>query len=600
MLMDTQGTTYKKLMTVLFFSARNVSIVAGLFSLVMCVLLLITYIQLEIHDPLENPVLTSMLEKIEANPDDQVLRDQLRAVDWLARKAYFTGRQQLATGGTMLLVSAAVLISCLIFLFAFKKRFPESPSGSTLNDIWLTNARARKAVALSGAGLAAAALVVVILSHTVWHDYIIEPGTAANDRAITARDGDSASEQDEMQSAQDGTAAQLAQLPYSRAFITNWPNFRGPGGFGIAFTQEAPREWDGLSGSNIKWKVPLPHSGFNSPIVWNHFVFLSGADRQVQEIFCFNAENGELIWSAQADDIPGSPDSSPQVTEDTGYAAPTMATDGEYVFALFATGDLICLDFEGRRIWARNLGVPDNHYGHSSSLLTYKNKLLIQYDQSQGSRVLALDTATGETIWQTARDDVLTSWASPILVPHDNTHQLILQANPFVKAYDPETGRELWSIECLMGEIGASPAYDGGKVFAANQFAVLAAIDLNTEQIVWEAYDDLPDASSPAAGNGYLFVATSYGVVTCYETEQGNVLWQHEFEQGSYSSPVLVGDLVYLMDRTGVTYIFKAGPEFELVASPELGEPSDCTPAFVGGRIYIRGRDHLYCIGEAQ
>jgi outer membrane protein assembly factor BamB len=598
--MDTQSTKHQKLMTILFYSARNVSIVAGLFSLVMCVLLLVTYIQLEIHDPLENPVLTSILQKIEANPDDRDLRDQLRAVDWLARKAYFTGREQLATGGTMLLISTAVLTACLIFLFAFKKRFPESLDGRTFNDIWLKNASARKAVALSGVGLTAAALVIIILSHTVWRDYFIEPGDAVSDREIAARDGDYAPEQDQMQSAQDGTASQLAQLPYSRTFIANWPNFRGPGGFGIAFTREAPREWDGASGSNIKWQVPLPRSGFNSPVVWDNLVFLSEADSQVQEVLCFDAENGEILWSAQVVDIPGSPASPPAVTDDTGYAAPTMATDGEYVFALFATGDLICLDFEGNKIWARSLGVPDNHYGHSSSLLTFNRKLLIQYDQSQGSRVLALDTATGETVWQTARDDVLTSWASPILVSHNNTQQLILQANPFVKAYDPETGAELWSVECLMGEIGASPAYDGGKVFAANQFAVLAAIDLATEQIVWEAYDDLPDASSPAAGNGYLFVATAYGVITCYETEQGSVLWQHEFEEGSYSSPIMVGDLVYLMSRAGVTYIFKAGPEFELVASPELGEPSDCTPAFVGSRIYIRGRDHLFCIGEAQ
>jgi len=598
--MDRQNTKYKKLMTIIFYTTRNVSIVAGLFSLIMCILLLITYIQLEIHDPLDSPALTTLLEKITASPDDQNLRDQIRAVDWLARKAYFTSRQQLVTGGSLLLVSAAVLTACLIILFGFKKRFPDLVQGKALNNIWLKNTLTRKVITLSGAGLAAAALIIVILSHTTWQDYFSDIKTAGAESTPATGNGSRSDESASNQSGLQDSAAQLESLPYSRAFIASWPNFRGPGGFGIAYTKKPPMEWDGTSGSNIVWKVPLPRSGFNSPVVFKDRLFLSCADEQVREVFCFDTANGELIWRKALNDIPGSPAAPPQVSQDTGYAAPTMATDGTYVFALFATGDVICFDFQGQRIWARNLGVPDNHYGHSSSLLTYKNLLLIQYDQSQGSRVLALDSATGETRWETARSQVLTSWASPILINYNNSSQLILQANPYVLAYDPDTGEELWGIECLMGEIGASPAYDNGKVFAANQFSVLAAIDLNTEQIIWEAYDDLPDASSPVAGGGYLFVATAYGVVTCYDTSRGNVLWQHEFEEGSYSSPVIAGDLVYLLNRAGTMYIFRADAEFELVASPELGEPSDCTPAFVNNRIYIRGREHLFCIEEIQ
>ncbi|MBN1798214.1 MAG: PQQ-binding-like beta-propeller repeat protein [Spirochaetales bacterium] len=597
--MDQQSAKYKKLMAMLFYTARNTSVVAGLFSLIMCVLLLTTYIQLEVHDPLDNPVLTSMLEKVTANPDDQALREQLRAVDWLARKAYFTGQQQLAAGGTMLLVGAAVLSACLVFLFAFKKRFPDSLASNKLNNIWLKNTAARKVIALSGAGLAAAAVIIVILSHTLWRDYFPEMRASGGDSAGAA-DKNTSSENSQNDSIGQGAAAQLQSLPYSQTFISNWPNFRGPGGFGVAYTQKAPLRWDGAAGINIAWKVALSRSGFNSPIVWEDRLFISAADGQTQEVLCYDAGNGELLWQGQVNAIPGSPAVPPQITEDTGYAAPTMATDGSSVFALFATGDIICFDFQGQRRWARNLGMPDNHYGHSSSLLTYKNLLLIQYDQSQGSRVLALDTATGETVWETARSDVLTAWSSPILINYNNSSQLILQANPYVQGYDPDTGQELWRVECLMGEIGASPAYDNGMVFAANQFAVLAAIDLNTEQIVWQAYDDLPDASSPAAGNGHLFVATAYGVVTCYDTGRGDVLWQHEFEEGSYSSPVIVGDLVYLLNRAGTMYIFRAGSEFELLAAPELGEPSDCTPAFVNNRIYIRGRNHLFCIEETE
>ena len=149
------------------------------------------------------------------------------------------------------------------------------------------------------------------------------------------------------------------------------------------------------------------------------------------------------------------------------------------------------------------------------------------------------------------------------------------------------------------GEVGPSVCYVDKKVFAVNEYAKLAAIQLEgTPHISWEYEDDLSEASSPVATEEFIFMASSYGTVTCFETTSGEVLWTHEFDEGFYSSPILVGENVFLMDHDGVTHVFKVSREFESIADNELGEKSDTIPAFMHGNIYIRGAENLYCIGN--
>jgi outer membrane protein assembly factor BamB len=358
----------------------------------------------------------------------------------------------------------------------------------------------------------------------------------------------------------------------------------------------APTEWDGQSGSGVLWSTEIPKPGFNSPVVWGARVFLSGADEQGQEIYCLDAAGGELLWRHPVDEVPGSPAELPDVTPDTGYAAPTMSTDGRRAYAIFATGDVVALDMAGERLWARNLGVPQNHYGHSSSLLTYGDLLIVQYDHEGGARLLGLDAVSGETVWETERM-VMTSWSSPILAYTGSRPEVVLNANPIVAAYDPLTGGELWQVECMYGEVGPSPAYLDGLVYAANQFAQLVAIDVRSREILWEVYDDLPDASSPLAVEGYLYVPTSYGYLSCLDAVSGDTLWTHDFGGSSYSSPIYAAGKIYWMDSSGVMHIMQSGGEFVPLADPVIGEPSWAVPAFTEGRIYIRGEQRLYCVG---
>jgi len=387
-------------------------------------------------------------------------------------------------------------------------------------------------------------------------------------------------------------------VPYAANYANNYPAFRGPGGNGIAFQENLPIAWNGETGENIRWKTEIPLPGFNSPIVWDNRLFITGGNKNERAVFCYDTETGDLLWKGKVENVPGTLSEIGDIPDYTGYAASTAATDGKYVYAIFANSDVAAFNFEGKMIWARNLGEIDNHYGYSSSLITYNGKLIIQWDQRNVAKVMALAAETGETVWETVRD-VKISWASPVILSTLAGPQLVLAADPYVIAYNPDSGEELWKLQCLSGEVGPSVAGNMEMVFALNEYASLVGIQLGNEpEVVWEDYDYLSDVPSPVATDEFLIVTTSYGVFACYDTQTGEKLWESEIDNSVYSSPVIADGKVFMTDKQGITHIFKAAGEFVSIGEAPLGEGSVCTPAFANGHIFIRGEKHLFCISN--
>jgi outer membrane protein assembly factor BamB len=551
--------------------AKRVAIVAIIFATLLSVLMIANYIQTTSVDPLNSKALAQLMLQLQQNPEDLELKEQIRALDLLARKAYFTHQWQLRTGGYLLFAFVLAFLISLKHMRSLRASLPNLTDRDSPTDTWENTLLSRKSVVYGGLGLFALAFVLGVLSE----NSLTSAGPGVSSAAAPAGD-----------------------FPGIEEIRENWPGFRGPEGIGIAYQTSVPTEWDGAEGKNILWKISLPHPGFNSPILWGRKIFLSGADRVTQAVYCIDADSGEMTWQTELNDIPGSPPERPNTTEDTGLAASTLTTDGRRVFAIFATGDMACLDYEGKRLWAKNLGMPDNHYGHASSLISYQDLVLVQYDQNIGGRLLALDAATGNQVYEVERETAI-SWASPILVNTGSRDELILNSNPFVISYDPRSGRELWRVRCMQGEIAPSPAYAEGMVYVVNEYARLAAIKLGPEpEVAWEYLDDLSEVSSPLAAKGLVLMPASYGTVTCLDAATGEQLWFQDFDEGFYSSPILVGDNVFLMDMMGVMYIFKADREYQLVGRCELGERAMTIPAFMHNRIYIRGEKHLFCIGN--
>jgi outer membrane protein assembly factor BamB len=382
--------------------------------------------------------------------------------------------------------------------------------------------------------------------------------------------------------------------------FANWPSFHGPQGSGVTTFPSAPTSWDGPSLKNIAWKTPVPLPGQNSPIVWADRVFLSGATADKQEVFCFNLNTGALLWRRtvagpfHGDDV--------QPAEDAGFAPNTLATDGRRVYALFPTGDLAAFDLDGKALWSKNLGKPDSTYGLAASLATHLDRVIVQFDQGADekkstSALYCLDGASGNEIWKTRRQ-LPSSWCSPIVIyPENNVGkaQIVCAGRPWLIAYDPANGHELWKAELLEAEVAPSPVFAGDKVFVANEGAVAAAVTLEGK-VLWKAEDGLPDIVSPLATKDFLLTTTTSGMLACYNADNGEKRWEHDLEASVYASPILVGNLVYLLDTKGTMHIFEALPGFKEIDTPAIHEEVAGSPALVAGKIIIRGKKNLYCI----
>lgn len=598
--------------------AKRVMQIAGIFTAFVSLVLLINYAQLKKHKPLESETLTLLVEQLKEDPRNDKLREEIRDFDLMVRKAYFTSSWQVNTGAVLLLIGG------IVFALSLKVytdiRHSIGLPGEEKEDYFSARDKAWKWIAGAGALLFGLSLLASFTSVNYLNTYY--SGALAEDTAPP--DGESVEiieiidttlqaqnpPGDSLQPA--GDAAPLPaeaqpgnavvkskETPYGLADFKKQHNtFRGPMGLGVTYHKNIPVSWDGASGNNVLWKVAVSKPGYNSPVIWGDKIFIAGADEESRIVSCYNRHTGQLLWERKADNIPGSPAKPPKVTEDTGLSASTAAVDGYRVYAIFATGDVIAFDLDGNRIWARNLGVPRNHYGHSSSLFVWNGKLIIQYDTGTGGRMLALNVNDGNTVWDIARANNI-AWSSPILAELNGKVQVVTSTDPNVAGYDVETGEERWKIAAMMGEVGASCAFSDGLVFANNEYASLVAIKPGTApSIVWEKYDYLSEAASPVAYNGLLFLGTSYGVFVCYDALTGEMIYEKELGAPLYSSPMVADGKVYQMDNKGVMHILRADRSGTVIGNPALGEPSYAIPAFAEGRIYLRGSESLYCIGK--
>ena len=280
---------------------------------------------------------------------------------------------------------------------------------------------------------------------------------------------------------------------------------------------------------------------------------------------------------------------------DTGLAASTVATNGKFVCAVFASGDLICADMEGKRVWAKNLGVPDNHYGYASSLLAFGNSLIIQYDNNNSPQVLSLDIATGNERWRKTRTDKI-AWSSPVITYVNNNPQLVLLGNPGFMAYNPNNGEQLWRVDCMTGEVASSPCGADGVVFGASEYATLIAVDATTGKEMWRSNDFLPEVSSLVATKDFVYVATSYGVLASFDAKTGELKHSHELDTEFYSSPMIVEGKLYLFSNHGEMFIFSVNDDFKQLNKFNTGETTFATPAFTDGRVVVRTESKLYCV----
>jgi outer membrane protein assembly factor BamB len=552
---------------------NGISQASAIFTLMVALTMVFGLVQLKIVKPLDSPSLLSVKEQYDRDPSNKEKAEEVRAMDLMARRAYFTSRWQVETGSYLLIAGAVIFILTRRILAGNEKPEPTFPSEKP--DIVIQKKRYRRYLIIAASLITTAA----IISSFILRTSLPEPGRQAS-ITVAAKE----------------TTPGVTSVPTAGG--KNFPFFRGDGSRGIAGGSGYPVEWNGNEGKNIKWKIPVPGKGKNSPVIWGDKLFLTGTRENVLEVYCIDKNKGIILWTGSASDFPGASKDIPESDAEAGMAVPTAAVNGEYVCAIFGNGNLACFDMKGKRIWGKNIGVPKSTYGYSASLLIHEKTLLIQYDSDAKIALKGFDLSTGDLKWETPRPGRAV-WSSPVLGVFEGKTQVIINGNPNVSAYDAVTGAELWSLPGVTGDVAPSLAVNTKLVYAVTDYSILVALKPGKGgSKLWADNAYTPDVSSPVANDQYLFLTTGNGDAACYNAEKGDTAWTHIFNDPFYASPIIGDSKIWMLDRKGIMHIAEAGSKFKLIAESPLGENSDCTPAFSDSRIYIRGKNNLYCISK--
>jgi outer membrane protein assembly factor BamB len=326
-------------------------------------------------------------------------------------------------------------------------------------------------------------------------------------------------------------------------------------------------------------------------------------------VVCLDRRTGKVLWQQVAcEQVPH----EGHHRSDGSFAAPSPVTDGEHVFAYFGSRGLYCYDMDGKLQWSQDFGDMRvaATFGEGSSPAVAGDAVVVNWDHEGDSFIIALDKKTGGTLWKKTRDE-RTSWSTPLVVEHNGRHQVITSASGRIRSYDAATGDLIWECSGMTRNVIPSPVAGDGVVYCISGFqgSSLMAIrlgstgDLNdSEAVVWRHNRSTPYVPSPLLYEGKLyFYASNNGVLSCLDAKSGRVLIEPARVpglRGVYASPVGAGGNVYLVGREGATVVIKNTGELDVLATNELDDRFDASPAIAGGELFLRGREHLYCIAR--
>ena len=407
----------------------------------------------------------------------------------------------------------------------------------------------------------------------------------------------------------------------------NWPQWRGPAGTGVSGEKDLPIAWNEQRG--ILWKIPLPGTGTSTPVVWKDSVFVTCVEADNKLLLLrLDKGDGKVVWKQEVgtteDSREGPRRSKLKVHQYYSVASPSPVTDGKTVIAHFGNGDLAAYDYDGDQLWKRNL--QDDHgaytcwYGHANSPVLFKNQVIsvcLQdsladlQDKPVESYLVSHDLLTGKQRWKVprmtqAKVEECDAYTTPLLTAVGGKEQLVVMGGNQLDAYDPASGKQLWFLPGLFGgRTVNSPTASGDTIFATRGLKKpLVAVrpskagELSPRDIVWQYDEGSPDSCSSVIWNELLFTIGDDGIARCIDLPTGHLQWKQRLK-GGYKASLLAADgRIYFLSIDGTCTVISASPRFDKLLENKLDDETIASPAVSEGRIYIRGKKNLYCIGR--
>jgi outer membrane protein assembly factor BamB len=401
---------------------------------------------------------------------------------------------------------------------------------------------------------------------------------------------------------------------------TGWPEFRGPLGNGHAADQSAGLPLDWSETKNVRWKTPIPHLGWSTPVVLDGQVWVTTATKRGHDFFalCLDAATGEVRFHER---LFHADEPEPLGNGVNCYASPSPAIEPGRVYIHFGSYGTACLDTKAfKTLWQRT-DLPCRHYrGPGSSVILFENLLILTMDGVDRQYLAALDKATGKTVWKTDRTtvwddldskgqpkregDFRKAFSTPLLIEVDGEPQMISSGSKCAFSYDPRTGKELWKVRHTAHTSVLRPVFGAGLVvfFTGLGGPALWAVkpdgrgDVTDTHVAWKVSRDVPKTPSPVVVDGLLYMVSDSGVVTCLDVATGKPVWRERIGGNHAASPVYAGGRLYFSSKQGETTVLKPGRTSEVLATSKLDGGFMASPAVAGDALFLRTRTHLYRI----
>jgi len=374
----------------------------------------------------------------------------------------------------------------------------------------------------------------------------------------------------------------------------DWPQFRGPSANCVSLETNLPHNL--IAKSNIGWQVDLPGEGLSSPIIVGDRVFVtcSGGNRQqTLHVVCYNADDGSKRWERRFWAT-----GRTMCNKKTAVAAPTPASDGKIVAAIFSSNDAVCLDLDGNLLWFRGLGrdYPNasNNLGMSSSLVIVDGIVIAQVEAESDSFVAGLDARTGVNRWKLERTRKA-NWTSPVILQGERP-SVVLQSSDGLTVIEPSTGKTLWQYSDGASSIPSSTPV-GGVLFVPSRGITALQLGARNEvpKQLWRAGQLRPGTASPVVQNGKIFTLSDNGVLTCGDASTGKRQWQLRMKGEFSATPLAAGHLLYCVNEKGLVQVVDISKaEGEIINEHDFAEQILSTPSLSNGSIYFRSRTKLW------
>lgn len=401
-----------------------------------------------------------------------------------------------------------------------------------------------------------------------------------------------------------------------------WNQFRGPRGDGSSMEKGLPVTF-GEGSKEIVWKTAIPGRAWSSPVVWGSQIWLTNApdvQRSVKErikldkpmtlsAVCVDLESGKVIHDVKLFEV-----SQLQFTHETNsFASPTPFIEEGRVYIHFGSYGTACLDTKtGQRIWERRDLECEHFRGPGSSPIVHGDLLYLTFDGYDFQYLAALDKKTGKTVWKkdrgidyhTTDGDAKKGYSTPLIIDVGGREMLISPFAYATIAYEPKTGEPIWTVNHGGMNAAARPLFGNGLVYinAADGSNPLVAVnpagagDITKTNIAWRSGKQVPKRPSQLLVGDLLFMMNDSGVATCLDAKTGVEIWNKRLSGSYWSSPLVANGLIYCWSQEGEVPVFKAGREFELVAENKLDDGINASPAVAGKSLIVRTKSHLYRI----